>query len=125
MAVKGGRLTGLQVTEADIRDVVWRGCGADMATFRHARLLHVTFQDCSLREADFAGMRGVAVRFADCDLRGASFRHAELARCELRRCRLDDIEGVEGLRGASLELEQLIELAPALARSMGIGVLSE
>ena len=125
VVVEGGRLTGLQVTEADVRDVVWRGCGADMATFRHARLLHVTFQDCSLREADFTGMRGEAVRFTDCDLRGASFRDAELAACELRRCRLDDIEGVEGLRGASLELDQLIDLAPALARSMGIGVLSE
>jgi uncharacterized protein YjbI with pentapeptide repeats len=125
VVVEGGRLTGLQVTEADVRDVVWRGCGADMATFRHARLVHVTFQECSLREADFSGMRGERVRFADCDLRGASFRHAELAGCELRRCRLDDIEGVEGLRGASLEVGQLIDLAPALARAMGIGVVSE
>jgi uncharacterized protein YjbI with pentapeptide repeats len=124
VAFDGGRLTGLQVAEADVRDVVWRGCGADMATFRHARLLHVSFQDCSLREADFSGMRGEVVRFTGCDLRGASFRHAELAGCEVRRCRLDDIEGVEGLRGASLEVDQLIDLAPALARAMGIGVLS-
>ena len=123
--VEGGRLTGLQVAEVDVRDVVWRGCGADMSAFRHARLAHVTFQDCSLREADFAGMRGEFVRFTDCDLRGASFRHAELSGAELRRCRLDDIEGVDGLRGASLEIDQVIDLAPALARAMGIGVLSE
>jgi len=125
VAVDGGRLTGLQVAEADLRDVVWRGCGADMATFRHTRLLHVTFEDCSLREADFSGMRGEFVRFIGCDLRGASFRHAELAGSALRRCRLDGIEGVEGLRGASLELGQIIDLAPALARAMGIGVLAE
>jgi uncharacterized protein YjbI with pentapeptide repeats len=125
VALEGGRLTGLRVAEAEVRDVVWRGCGADMATFRHARLLHVTFQDCSLREADFAGMRGELVRFTGCDLRGASFHHADLARCELRGCRLDDIDGVEGLRGASLELDQLIDLAPALAQAMGIGVLSD
>jgi uncharacterized protein YjbI with pentapeptide repeats len=125
VVVEGGRLTGLQVVEAEVRDCVWRGCGADMATFRHARLHRVTFQECSLREADFSGMRGQFVRFAGCDLRGASFRDAELAGCELRRCRLDDIEGVEGLRGAALEVEQLIDLAPALARAMGIGVLSE
>lgn len=123
VVIEGGRLTGLQVIEAEVRDVVWRGCGADMAAFRHSRLLHVTFRDCSLREADFSGMRGEFLRFADCDLRGASFRHAELAGCELRRCRLDDIEGVEGLRGASLEVDQLIDLAPALARAMGIRVL--
>ena len=125
VVVEGGRLTGLQVIEADVADALWSGCGADMATFRHARLVHVTFQDCSLREADFAGMRGEFVRFTGCDLRGASFRHAELTGSELRRCRLDGIEGVEGLRGAALEAGQLIDLGPALARALGIGVLSD
>jgi uncharacterized protein YjbI with pentapeptide repeats len=121
--VEGGRLTGIQVAEAELRDVVWRGCGADMAAFRHTRLAHVTFEDCNLREADFTGLRGVHVRFHDCDLRGAGFRHAELAACELRRCRLDGIEGVEGLRGAAIELDELVDLAPALARALGIELL--
>jgi hypothetical protein len=42
---------------------------------------------------------------------------------ELRRCRLGGIEGVEGLRGAAMELEQLLELAPTLAHALGIGLL--
>jgi uncharacterized protein YjbI with pentapeptide repeats len=53
--IDGGRLTGFHVAETEIRDAVWRACGADMATFRHARLERVTFEDCSLREADFMG----------------------------------------------------------------------
>lgn len=121
--VDGGRLTGLQVVEADVRDCRWRDCGADMATFRHARLEHVTFEGCSMREADFSGMRGAHVRFVDCDLRGASFHHAELTDSELRRCRLDDVEGVEGLRGTALELDELLGLAPTMARALGIAVL--
>jgi uncharacterized protein YjbI with pentapeptide repeats len=125
VVVDGGRLTGFQVVEADLRDCVWRASGADMATFRHARLAHVTFEGCSMREADFSGMRGEHVRFLDCDLRGATFRDAELTGSELRRCRLDGIEGVEGLRGAALELEELVGLAPALARALGIGLLGE
>jgi hypothetical protein len=56
--VEGGRLTGLQVAETEIRDCVWRACGAAMASFRHARLERVTFEDCVLREADFTGVRG-------------------------------------------------------------------
>jgi uncharacterized protein YjbI with pentapeptide repeats len=123
VAVNGGRLTGLQVTETEIRDGVWSGCGADLATFRHARLAHVTFQDCSLRESDFTGVRAERVRFLDCDLRGAGFHHAEFTCSELRRCRLDDIEGVEGLRGTSMELGELVSLAPLLARALGVGVL--
>jgi uncharacterized protein YjbI with pentapeptide repeats len=121
--VEGGRLTGLQVAEAALRDVVWRGCGADMAAFRHTRLAYVTFEDCNLREADFTGVRAEHVRFLDCDLRGAAFHHAQVAQSELRRCRLDGVEGVEGLRGAAMEMEQLLELAPTLAHALGIGLL--
>jgi uncharacterized protein YjbI with pentapeptide repeats len=121
--IREGRLTGLQVVEAELRDCVWHGCGADMATFRHARLEHVAFEGCSLREADFSGMHGRHVRFLDCDLRGASFRHAELADSELRRCRLAGVEGVEGLRGAALELEELVGLAPVLAEALGIRLI--
>ena len=125
MLVDGGRLTGLHVAETEIHDCVWRGCSADMATFRHAKLERTTFQDCSLREVDLMGMRGEWVRFHDCDLRGASFRHAELTHSEFRRCRLDDIEGIEGLRGTSMELEQMLTLAPALARALGVSLLGE
>ena len=121
--VDGGRLTGLQVAEAELRDVVWRGCGADMAAFRHTRLAHVTFADCNLREADFTGIRAEHVRFLDCDLRQAAFHHARFAASELRRCRLEGVEGVEGLRGAAVEMGQLLELAPTLAHALGIGLL--
>jgi len=123
--VEGGRLTGLQVAETEIRDCVWRACGADMASFRHARLERVTFEDCVLREADFTGLRGDWVRFHDCDLRGAGFGHAEFSRSELRRCRMDDVEGVEGLRGTSMELEQMLTLAPAMARALGVALIAE
>jgi uncharacterized protein YjbI with pentapeptide repeats len=123
--VDGGRLTGIQVAETEIEDCVWRGCGADMASFRHAKLGRTTFEDCSLREADFMGLRGDWVRFHDCDLRGAGFAHAQFTSSEFRRCRMDDVEGVEGLRGTAMELEQMLTLAPALARALGVSLIDE
>jgi uncharacterized protein YjbI with pentapeptide repeats len=123
--VNGGRLTGLQVAETEIEDCVWRGCGADMASFRHAKLGRTTFEDCSLREADFMGLRGDWVRFHDCDLRGAGFAHAQFTNSEFRRCRMDDVEGIEGLRGTAMELEQMLTLAPALARALGVSLIDE
>jgi len=123
--VDGGRLTGLQVAETEIEDCVWRGCGADMASFRHAKLGRTTFEDCSLREADFMGLRGDWVRFHDCDLRGAGFAHAQFTNSEFRRCRMDDVEGIEGLRGTAMELEQMLTLAPALARALGVSLVGE
>jgi uncharacterized protein YjbI with pentapeptide repeats len=125
IAVNGGRLTGVQVVETEIRDDLWLGCGADMASFRHARLTNVTFQECSLREADFTGLRAERVQFHGCHLRGAGFHHARFAGSELRRCRLDGIEGVEGLRGTSMELVELVSLAPLLASALGVGLIAE
>jgi hypothetical protein len=33
---------------------------------------------------------------------------------------MDDVEGVDGLRGTSMEVEQMLTLAPAFAAALGI-----
>jgi hypothetical protein len=38
---------------------------------------------------------------------------------------MDDIEGVEGLRGTSMQLEELLTLTPAFARALGVGLLPD
>ena len=45
---------------------------------------------------------------------------AKLADVDLRGARLTDIGNIEGLRGASISIEQLLDLAPALAERLGI-----
>ena len=102
-----GRLTGSAVTESELRDVTIHDASASMAGFRHATLTRVTFDGCILQQADFMGARAEDVRFHGCDLTGANFAHAELDGAEFRRCMMDEIEGVDGLRGAAMELEQV------------------
>lgn len=123
MRAIGGRLTGLRVTETELRDVTLRDASAPMAAFRHATLARVTFDGCILRQADFMGARCEDVRFHGCDLTGANFADAELDGAEFRRCVMDEIEGIDGLRGAAMELEQVMALAPAMAAALGIRVL--
>jgi uncharacterized protein YjbI with pentapeptide repeats len=114
------RLTGITLAEAEVSDAVCRECAADMALLRHASLQRVTFDACTLRGADLMGARCDLVRFRDCDLTGASFAHARFSSSEFLRCRMDDVEGVEGLRGTSMEIEQMLTLAPAFAAALGI-----
>ena len=130
MVIRGGslsrveivrcRLTGLAIAETDVGDVVCRECAGDLAMLRHARLTRVTFESCTLRGADFMGARCDHVRFSDCDLTGASFAQAHFTGSEFVRCRMDDVEGVDGLRGTSMEVEQILTLAPAFAAALGI-----
>jgi uncharacterized protein YjbI with pentapeptide repeats len=125
VVVDRGRLTGANFVETELGDTTVRNCGAEMATFRHSTLDRVTLEGCILRQGDFMEVQGSWVRFHDCDLTEASFRHAQFANSELRRCRMEDIAGVEGLRGTSMELEEILALAPGFARALGIQLVQE
>ncbi|HEV8451102.1 MAG TPA: pentapeptide repeat-containing protein [Gaiellales bacterium] len=123
--VSGGRLTGAQWAETHIHDTVWRNAAADLSAFRMSELVRVTFDSCNLREADFTAARCSWVRFHDCDLTGAVFSHARFANSELRRCRLEAVEGVAGLAGASIEFDAALAIAPQLADALGIHLLDD
>ena len=119
------RLTGLDLPEADLRDVVLRGCRADLTSFARARLERVRFEGCELAEADFQGADLREVRFVDCDLTRADLRGARLRTCELRGVRLDGMQGVDRLRGAALPIADVIDNAVTLATALGVRVLDD
>jgi uncharacterized protein YjbI with pentapeptide repeats len=125
VAFTGCRMTGFGCPEAALEDVTFTDCLLDLAAFGFARLRRVSFENCVLRDADFREARFESVRFADCDLTEAWFSGARFDRSELRRCTLDGLRGVDGLRGAALEWGDVVGLAGTMAAALGIVVLSE
>jgi uncharacterized protein YjbI with pentapeptide repeats len=136
VAVRGGvaqrsafeqvRLTGLSWHEGTIRDVTFRGCRIDLASFAASRLERVRFEDCLLVQAELQDARLASVVFTDCDLSGADFSGARLsAGCELHGCRLDGARAVERLRGARMPLPDVIASAAVFAATLGIGILDD
>jgi uncharacterized protein YjbI with pentapeptide repeats len=107
-AFRESRMTGIQLNEALLREVVFEQTRLDMANFRMARLE---------RDAQLD-----SVRFERCRLRGATFRDATCRSTDLRGCSLEEIDGAGGLAGATIDPVQLMELAPALARHVGLVV---
>jgi uncharacterized protein YjbI with pentapeptide repeats len=116
------RMTGIQLNEAELCDVEFADTRLDLANFRLAKLERVTFRDCSLTEADFGDAELAVVRFERCRLARASFRDASCRSTDLRGSSLDDLDGAGGLSGATIDAVQLMELAPALARHIGLRV---
>jgi hypothetical protein len=119
VAVAGARLTGATLAEVGLRNMELRDCGADLMAFRHCTLERVSFASCGMREADFMGASLEGVTFADCDLSGASFARASCSQTTFRRCRMDAVEGLQGLSGAAMDVGMVMALAAAL----GIDVL--
>ena len=117
------RATGADFTEAVLKDVAFEDARLDLATFRFAKLERVAFRDCRLEEADFHGAVLVSVGFERCNLAGASFAEATCERCELRDCELSGLQGIEGLRGARMRWNEVIQVAGQLAAAAGITVV--
>jgi uncharacterized protein YjbI with pentapeptide repeats len=118
----GCRLTGLNLAESKIEEVLFRSCKLDYANFRHGKLARVSFEDCEMTGADFQGAAITASRFSGCRLVESDFSRSELSDVDLRGCELAPAGSVLGLAGATIDELQLMELARPLARECGMTV---
>src|SRR3954453_13975313 len=67
------RLTGAELAEATVCDVLFDECQLDLVGLRHARLERAVFRDCRMSECDLYGAALKDVLFERCDLREATF----------------------------------------------------
>ncbi len=117
------RLTGAELAEATLTDVVFEECRVDLVGLRHASLERVVFRDCRMSECDFYGSALKDVLFERCELREATFSTCTLERVELRGCDLAAARGVEALRGARMTWNDVIANAGLFASALGIEVV--
>jgi len=115
-------LAGAEMYGAELRRVVFRGCKLDSVNFREAALTDVRFENCVLRGADFAAAELVRVSFPGCRLSEVELARVTMTKVDLRGAELGIVGGHESLRGAIVSTPQLLDLAPAIAQSLGITV---
>lgn len=113
---------GIQAFDAQLRRVVFERCKFDSVNLRGARLVEVVFDHCLLRDADFGGATLTRVSFPGSRLVDADFTKAACEQVDLRGAQLGITAGFEALRGTMIDSGQLMDLAPALAQSLGITV---
>jgi uncharacterized protein YjbI with pentapeptide repeats len=119
----GGRLLGLSMPEALIRDVVFRDTQLDLAGMRFASLDRVAFCDCRMHELDLSNATLQSVLFENCDMTGVDLSNATFDRCELRACTLEGVRGARDFTGVSMPLVDIVNLAPVFAGACGVRVL--
>jgi uncharacterized protein YjbI with pentapeptide repeats len=117
------RMTGLTFTDGVLRDVSLHGCRIDLASFGGTRLQRVSFEQCDLSQTDFLEAELDGVRFTGCEMIATDLRAAKLHRCELRSNRLEELRGVDRLRGAAMPWVDIVGGAGLWAQALGISVL--
>lgn len=114
------RMTGVDFSQTNLHDVVFRGCKLDLANFRQADLRRVRFIDCTLVEADFGSARLSYVEFQSSLLEKTAFSQAACKAVDLRTSELIAIAGWRWLKGATIDGLQLVSAAPYLAQELGL-----
>ncbi|MGW5753597.1 pentapeptide repeat-containing protein [Nocardia rhamnosiphila] len=121
-----GAWSGVEASGTELRRVEFHNCKLDSINFRGAALTKVRFVDCVLRHVDFGGATLNEVDFAGSEISALVVRDARLTKVDFRGAQaLRVAEGVTALRGAIVTPDQLLDLAPAFAASVGLLVQPE
>ncbi len=116
-----------RIGSAEVYDATWERvhfvrCKIGFLNLRASKLTDVLFTDCIIEELDLLGATAKRIAFPGTRIGRLDLRRSTLRDADLREARLDEIASAEGLRGATVTYEQLLEFAPALATHLGIHV---
>jgi uncharacterized protein YjbI with pentapeptide repeats len=120
--VRASRIGSLELYDANLRRVSFVGCKLGFMNLRGADLADVAFTDCVLEDLDLMRTTASRVALTGCRIERLEVSHASLSDVDLRGAELADISGLEGLRGVTVSIDQLLDLAPVLAGRLGIRV---
>lgn len=122
VTVTRGRLRGVTWAGGVLRDVTVDSVAGSDVSARFSQLRVVTFRDCQLPGLDLTEADIDDVTFERCDLRQAKFDHAKVKNLRIEACNLAGVSGATSLRGATMTLDDVLGLAPSLARELGITI---
>lgn len=116
------RIGSLELYDANFRRVALVGCKLGFVNLRGADLADVSFTDCVLEDLDLMRATASRVSLTGCRIARLEVSQARLTDVDLRGAEVADISGIEGLRGVTIGVDQLLDLAPVLAGRLGIRV---
>ncbi|RYQ17932.1 Pentapeptide repeats (9 copies) [Bifidobacterium pseudolongum subsp. globosum] len=118
----GCRFGSFAAMESSMHSVEMRDCHIGYLNLRDATWRDVRFVDCVIDEFDAVGAQLTRVAFPGTRIESINLQHATVSDVDLRGARLHRIENVEYLRGTTMSLDQIADLAAAFAASLGIRV---
>lgn len=120
--VEQSRIGSAELYNSVVRNVHFVRCKLGFVNLRGANLTDVAFTDCIIEDLDLMRATATRVAFNGTRIARLELSGSKLEDVDLRGARLAGIGALDGLRGATITLEQLLDLAPALAESLGIKV---
>lgn len=118
----GGRLGAVEAYDLQARALHFRGCRLNYLNLRGSTLTDVAFTDCQIDELDLGQATVERMGFPGSRIGALTMHNAVLKNVDLRGVELGVVNGAASLKGATISSQQLMDLAPQLARESGIRV---
>jgi uncharacterized protein YjbI with pentapeptide repeats len=118
--VESPRWGSAELFDAQLDAVHIRGGKIDYLNLRGARLTNVLIEDCQIGELELGGVRGERVAVRGCRIGTLDLTRASSVSVDIRGSEFSVINGLDGLRGVTIDDTQLSLLAPVLAAHLGI-----
>lgn len=118
--VQSPRWGSAELYDAQLNMVHVRGGKIDYLNLRNSRLTDVLIEDCTIGELDLGGVRAERVALRNCRIQTLDVGRAVCVNVDLRGSEFGAVNGLEGLRGVTVDDDQLSLLAPVLAAHIGI-----
>ncbi len=122
LEVQQSRFGSVELYDSVLRNVHFSRCKIGYLNLRGASLTDVAFTDCIISDLDLMRASATRVAFPGTRIARLELSGSELADVDLTGASLAEIGTPDGLRGATITFEQLLEIAPALAASLQINV---
>ncbi len=116
------KLVGVDLSAAELADVVFERCVLRFVNMRMTRLRRVAFVDCTLHEVDAYDLDAEDVSFDGCELDTVNIDRLRATRVDLRAARRLGLDHLGSLAGCLVGEEQLHALTYQLAFAAGLDV---
>jgi uncharacterized protein YjbI with pentapeptide repeats len=122
LVVMGSRIGSAELYESTLRSVHFFGCKFGYLNLRGSSLLDVRFTNCVIDELDLGGATTERLDFQSTETRVLDVTRARLTNIDVRDLQFRQVNGLEGLKGATMSERQVAELAGVFAAHLGIVV---
>ena len=121
--IRNSRIGSAELYESEWRSVRFTNCKIGYLNLRHATLTDIQFTSCQIDEIDLGDATVTRASFPDSTLATLDLRGSNLVALDLRGLELSTISGLESIAGTWVDENQLVSLAPILARHLGLRVI--
>ena len=116
------RIGAWELYDADVESLLMENCRLGFVNLAGTALRDVLIRATRIDELDLSGIDAQRVRFEDCRVGTLRLHGGGLSDVDLRGLEMRVVSGVGSLAGATINSQQLSELAPLLAQHLGLRV---